>query len=115
MSLKDAIKKFSDSVADLTNLEVTTYTGKLEQVVDATTGQLKWDEFKPSNGKLVLVAATLVRPNQDTVNFRAGEIEHGDLKALTDLHVAAVESAQNGRLAMTKMFSGLLPTGLGTP
>mgnify|MGYP000848289663 FL=1 len=41
MSLKDALKKFTDSIADLSNLEITTYTGKLEQVVDATTGQIK--------------------------------------------------------------------------
>ena len=111
MSAKDAIKKFADSISDLTNLEVTTYTGKLEQVLDASTGQLKWDSFKPSNGKLVLVAATLIRPNLNTVNFRAEEAGPADLKALTDLHQAAVESAQNGRLALLKMFSGLLPTG----
>lgn len=109
MSAKDAIKKFADSISDLTNLEVTTYTGKLEQAIDAGTGQLKWDSFKPSNGKLVLVAATLIRPNLNTVNFRASDVDQGDLKALTDLHQAAVESAQNGRLALVKMLSGLLP------
>lgn len=113
MSLKDTIKKFSDSISDLTNLEVTTYTGKLEQVVDATTGQIKWDEFKPTSGKLVLVAATLVRPNLDTVNFHADKLDQGDLKALLDLHQAAVESAHNGRLALLKAFSGLLPAGGG--
>lgn len=112
MSAKEAIKKFVDSISDLTNLEVTTYTGKLEQVIDAGTGQLRWDSFKPSNGKLVLVAATLIRPNLNTVNFRADDLAQGDLKALTDLHQAAVESAQNGRLALVKIFSGLLPTGI---
>lgn len=111
MSLKDAIKQFTDSVSDLTNLEVTTYTGKLEQAVDANTGQLKWDEFKPTNGKLVLVAATLIRPNLQTVNFRASDVEAADLKALGELHTAAVESAQNGRNALLKMFAGLLPKG----
>ncbi len=114
MSLKDAIKKFTDSVSDLTNLEVTTYSGKLEQAIDASTGQLKWDSFKPNNGKLVLVAATLIRPNMNTVNFRAEALEQGDLKALMELHQAAVESAHNGRLALVKMFAGLVPgAGLG--
>lgn len=113
MSAKDAIKKFADSIQDLTNLEVTTYTGKLEQVIDASTGQLKWDSFKPSNGKLVLVAATLIRPNLNTVNFQASEVDHSDLKSLTELHKAAVESAQNGRIALIKMFSGILPAGSG--
>src|SRR5579883_3033343 len=109
MSLKDVITKFTDSIKDLTNLEVTTYTGQLEQVIDAQTGQIKWDDFKPSNGKLVLAAATLIRPNLDTVNFRAAALDQGDLQALLNLHTAAVESAQNGRLALTKMVTGLIP------
>jgi hypothetical protein len=109
MSLKEAIKKFTESVTDLTNLEITTYTDKLEQVVDATTGQIKWDEFKPTNGKLVLTAATLVRPNFNTVNFRAAEVLSGDLRSLIDLHIAAVASARNGRMALVKMVSGLVP------
>lgn len=116
MSLKDAIIKFTDSIKDLSNLEVTTYSGKLEQLVDPNTGQIRWDEFKPTNGKLVLVAATLIRADLDMVNFRAEALDQGDLKALTDLHMAAVESAQNGRLALARMCAGLIP-GLptGTP
>jgi hypothetical protein len=108
MSLKDAIHRFVDGVSDLTNLEVTTYSGKLEQVIDGKTGQLRWEEFRPGNGQLVLVAATLVRPNHSTVNYRASELEPANLKALTELHAAAVETAQNGRMAMVKMFLGLL-------
>ena len=111
MSLKDAIKKFTDSIVDLSNLEVTTYTGKLEQVVDPTTGHIKWDECKPSSGKLVLVAATLVRPNLSTINFRASDAEPSDVKALIELHIAALDSASNGRAALVKMFQGLLPIG----
>lgn len=116
MSLKEAIIKFTDSVKDLTNLEVTTYSGTLEQLVDPSTGQIRWDDFRPTNGKLVLVAATLVRANFNMVNFRTSAIEQGDLKALLDLHLAAVESAQNGRLALARMFAGLLPSQPpGTP
>jgi hypothetical protein len=114
MSLKEALQKFTDGIVDLTNLEVTTYTGKLEQAVDATTGQLNWDEFKPSSGKLVLAAATLVRPNLNTVNFRAAEVEQGDLQTLLALHTAAVESARNGRMALLKMFAGLVPSISGS-
>lgn len=110
MSLKDALKKLADGVADLSNLEVTTYTGKLEQVVDTNTGLIKWEELKPTNGQLVLAAATLVRPNLNTVNFRAQEIEHGDQKALLDLHTAAVDSARTGRMALLKLFSGWVPS-----
>lgn len=114
MSLKDAVKKFTESIGDLTNLEVTTYTGKAEEIFDAKSGEIRWDEFKPTSGKLVLVAATLVRPNLNTVNFRAGEVDQGDLKALIDLHMAAVASARDGRIAFVKMFSGLLPAIPGT-
>ena len=60
MSAKETLHKFLDSVTDLTSLEVTTYTGKLSQVIDAGTGKLQWDAFRP-DGALVLVAATLIR------------------------------------------------------
>jgi hypothetical protein len=109
MGLKEAIHKFTESITELTDLEVLTYTGKLEQVVDATTGKIKWDELKPTSGKLVLAAATLVRPNFNTVNFQAEEAQPGDLKAVIDLHIGAVASARNGRMALVKMFSGLIP------
>lgn len=114
MSLKDAIKKFTDSVNDLSSLEVLTYTGKLEQLIDASTGQINWEEFKPKSGKLTLVAATLIRADHDMINFRAGEVEQGDLKSLLELHSAALESAQNGRLALIKMFSSLVGAPVGS-
>jgi len=44
------------------------------------------------------------------VNFRAQEIEHGDQKALLDLHTAAVDSARTGRMALLKLFSGWVPS-----
>lgn len=113
MSLRDAIQKFTDSIQDLTNLEVTTYTGKLEQLADPATGQIRWDELKPGSGKLVLAAATLVRPNASTVNFRATQIEAGDVAAILELHAAAVDSARSGRLALVKLFSGLVPARAG--
>src|SRR5687767_1878491 len=103
MGLKEAIKKFTDGITELTDLEVTTYTGKLEQAVDAATGKIRWDEFKPTSGKLVLAAATLVRPNFNTVNFRSEEVQAGDMKAIIELHMAAVASARNGRMALVKM------------
>lgn len=111
MSAKDFIQKFIDGISDTVNLEVYTYTGKLEQAVDAETGEIQWDSFKPTSGELVLVAATLVRPNLHTVNYRAEKLEQGDLAALTELHMAAVESARNGRLALVKMLAGLVSAG----
>lgn len=113
MSLKDAIKKLADGIVDLSELEVTTYTGRLEAVVDGASGRIRWEDIRPGSGKVVLAAATLVRPNLDTVNFRATEVEGANLAALFELHVAAVESARNGRMALLKMFSGMLPPGAG--
>ncbi|MFO0591035.1 MAG: hypothetical protein U0441_26055 [Polyangiaceae bacterium] len=110
MSLKDTLKKFTDGIADITNLEVTTYTGTLEQAVNKETGKIRWEDFKPDSGELVLVAATLVRPNHDTVNFRAQEAEHGQLSALFELHAAATESATAGRVTLVKMLLGLRGT-----
>jgi hypothetical protein len=110
MSAKETLHKFLESVTDLTSLEVTTYTGKLSQVIDAGTGKLQWDAFRP-DGALVLVAATLIRPNLHTVNFRAEGLDRGELEALTALHRAAVESAQGGRLALARMLLELVSSG----
>lgn len=111
MSAKEAVREFFDAISDLTSLEVTTYTGTLAEAVDAETGQIQWDSFKPTEGKLVLAAATLIRPNLHTVNFQAESLEKGDLEALQKLHMAAVESAQKNRLALAKMLAGMFPTG----
>lgn len=110
MSFKDAIAKFTDEVKDLSTLQVTTYTGSLEQVI-GEGGEIKWDAFHPTNGKLVLAAATLIKADFDTVNFRSGDASLDNRADLLALHQAAVESAQSGRLALVKMFAGLI--GLG--
>jgi hypothetical protein len=110
MSLKDAVAQFTESVVDLTELEVTTYTGTLEEAIDAKTGKIRWDDFRPTGGKLVLAAATRVRPNFETINYCAADMGSADMQALLAIHNAAVESAKSGRLALVKMFSGLLPT-----
>ncbi len=107
MSLKEAVGKFAESVKDLSSLEVTTYTGSLEQVI-TESGEIDWESFKPTGGKVVLAAATQVKADYDTVNFRSGDPELTNLGDLLELHAAAIESAQNGRLAIGKMFSGPL-------
>ncbi|MEZ4449615.1 MAG: hypothetical protein R3B09_09050 [Nannocystaceae bacterium] len=109
MGLKDAVAKFTEKVEDLTTLEVTTYTGSLEQAIDPQTGAINWSAFKPTQGALTMVAATRIAADFDTVNFRASGAAADD--DLIRLHQAACESAQSGRLALIKMFSGAL--GLG--
>lgn len=107
MSLKEAIGNFTDSIKDLSSLEVLTYTGSLEQVI-TESGEIDWASFKPTGGKVVLAAATQIKADYDTVNFRSGDPELSNLGDLLELHSAAIESAQNGRLAIVKLFSGLL-------
>jgi len=107
MSLKEVVGQFTDSIKDLSSLEVLTYTGSLEQVI-TESGEIDWASFKPTGGKVVLAAATRVSADYDTVNFRSGDPDLGNLSELLELHSAAIESAQNGRLAIVKMFSGLL-------
>lgn len=107
MGLKEAVGKFSDSVKDLTTLKVTTYTGSLEQAL-TESGELNWDAFKPTNGKLVLAAATQVAADYDTVNFQSNDASLDNLGELLQLHQAAMESALSSRTALIKMFTGLL-------
>ncbi len=107
MSLKSALNELSNAVKDLATLEVSTYTGTLEQAVDPQTGELNWDAFKPK-GDLTLVASTRVNADYDTVNFRASDTDGEKLQELLQLHKTAVESAQNGRLAIINMFKSAL-------
>lgn len=107
MSLSDAINKFAAKIEDLTTLEVTTYTGTLSQAL-TDGGEIDWDKFKPSSGELLMVAATRISADFDTVNFRAQMATNDQLKDLLLVHQAAVETAQNGRLGLLKMFTNKL-------
>ncbi|MEZ4384710.1 MAG: hypothetical protein R3A79_25500 [Nannocystaceae bacterium] len=107
MGLKEAVNKFTDSVKDLSTLRVTTYTGSLEQAI-TEAGEINWDAFKPTNGKLVLAAATQIDADYDTTNFQSSDAAIANLDELLELHKAAIESALGGRTALVKMFTGLL-------
>ncbi len=109
MSLTDAVEKFNNTIQNLSSLEVTTYTGSLSQIIDSNTGEIDWDKFKPNSGELVLVAATRIQADYDTISFLANDAENiGDIDRLLELHQGAVESAQAGRLALLHLFPGLL-------
>jgi hypothetical protein len=108
MGLKEAVNNFAEKIEDLSSLEVLTYTGTLEQAIDPKTGAIDWDAFKPTRGALVLAAATRVSADQDTINFRASDAGRAGFTELLALHQAAVESAQNGRVALLRLFRGLV-------
>jgi len=108
MGLKDALKKFSDEVKDLSTLTVTTYTGTLTQAIDAETGEINWDKFRPDSGELKMIAATQIKADYDTVNFRAAAAEGDNVAEMILVHQAAVETAQNGRASLLKLLSGTL-------
>ncbi len=102
--LRKALRDLGEAIEDLTSLEVYTYTGTLTE--DLISGQsLNWDEFKPG-GKLTLAAATRINADFDTINFQANNQDIDNLQALTKVHEAAVETAQNGRLAIINAFKG---------
>lgn len=113
MGLKEAVANFAAKIEDLSTLEVLTYTGKLEHVLDPTTGEIDWKHFKPSSGALTLAAATRVHADQDIINFRASGVAGEDWQELVALHKAAVESAQAGRVALLSVFRGALDPGAG--
>lgn len=110
MGIKQAIESFEAAVDDLTTLEITTYTGTLAEVVDEDTGKINWTKFRPNSGVVLLAAATRVEPDFDTVNFRANHAGIDDLDGLYELHRAAVESAQAGRIALLELFKGVIAT-----
>lgn len=108
MSLKEAVEKFVQGVEDLAVLEITTYTGTLEQAIGENTGQIDWSKFTPTSGTLILGAATRISPDLDMVNFRANHTDIDDPETLYKLHQSAVESAINGRMALLQLFKGVI-------
>lgn len=108
---KEALENLANGVEDLTSLEVFTYTGEVNAVLNKEGDGIAWDELfsksKANEGTLQLVAATRVQFDGDTQNFQTS----GNVARLTEMLQVHEQSVNNSRLArqsLVQFFSGNL-------
>ena len=102
-------KKLGEGVADLSELNVNTFTGGIGGVVDkASEGSvLDWDKLladAKASGKVKLVAAVKIKFDGDSDSYYANDIA----KDMLDAHLAAVEAGQKIRAGLVEMFKDVL-------
>ena len=102
-------KKLGDDVADLSELNVNTFTGDISGVVDeASEGSaLDWSRLigaAKASGEVKLVAAARIKFDGDSDTYYADDIA----KDMLDAHLAAVEAGQKIRQGLVAMFRGLV-------
>ena len=106
MSFWDNVK---DTVADITSLEVITFTGKVSAVVkDSEGGSLiNWEaliDLAKEGGEVQLVGATKVELDKDVRQF----LDSTAPQKLIDLHLETVHSSMEARQAFISLISDKL-------
>ena len=103
-------KALGEGIADLSELNVQTFTGNITSVVDNTASGnvLDWAKLikdaSKATGSVKLVACAKIKFDGDSDMFFAEDIPTEVLEA----HVAAVEAGQKVREGLLAMFKGVL-------
>ena len=103
-------KKLGEGVADLSELNVNTFTGDISGVVvdEASKGSvLDWGKLiaaAKASGNVKLIAAVKIKFDGDSDSYYATDIP----KDMLDAHVAAVEAGQKIREGLVEMFKDAL-------
>ncbi len=102
-------KELSSGIADLSELNVQTFTGSLESVVNESAGGsvIDWPKLMAqakTTGKVRLVASTRLKFDGDSDVFFEQDIE----QHLADAHLTAVEAGQQVRQGLLAMFRDIL-------
>lgn len=110
-SLKKILNGLKDGFEDLTTVQVLTFTGDIDQVLDKKQNEdrtIKWDDLRKLKGELMgkveLAAATQIDLDYDIVNFRATSLDED----LRKLHDEAVKTSLESRRAFLEMFTSTL-------
>lgn len=107
--MANVFKKLEDGIADLTELNVQTFSGDLASVVDGSNSGsvIDWTKLlkdAKTSGKVKLKASTKIKFDGDSDAFFADDISGDMLKA----HMTAIESGQKVREGLIAMFKGAL-------
>lgn len=106
-TFKEALQGLANATADLTTLEVFTYTGDVSSVLTPDGNGIEWSQLftkaKANTGTLKLVAATQVLFDGDTHNFQTSEkLER--LDAMLQLHEQSVQNSRLARQSLIQFF-----------
>ena len=103
-------QKLKDGIADLSELNVQTFSGDISSVIDTTTSGtvLDWAKLikdaSKATGKVKLVASANIKFDGDSDTFFADDIPPDMLKA----HLTAIEAGQKVREGLLAMFKDVL-------
>lgn len=102
-------KKLGEGIADLSELNVQTFSGDITSVIDKTNGGsvIDWTKLLKdarTSGKVRLVASAKIKFDGDSDTFFAEDIAPDML----DAHLVAVEAGQKVREGLLSMFKDIL-------
>jgi hypothetical protein len=106
-TFKESLQGLASATANLSSLQVFTYSGDVNAVLTPDGGGIDWDQLftksKATNGTLKLVAATKVQFDGDTYNFQTSEkLER--LDALLEIHEKSVTNSRLARQSLIQFF-----------
>jgi hypothetical protein len=106
-TFKEALQGLANATADLSSLQVYTYSGDVNAVLNSDGNGIAWDQLftksKVTNGTLKLVAATKVQFDGDTYNFQTSEKLDG-LDTLLQIHEQSVQNSRMARQSLIQFF-----------
>lgn len=102
-------KKLGEGIADLSELNVQTFTGDLTAVIDKPTSgnMIDWTKLlkeAKTTGKVKLVASARIKFDGDSDTYFAEDISSDIL----DAHLVAVEAGQKVREGLLNIFKDIL-------
>lgn len=102
-------KKLGEGIADLSELNVQTFSGDITAVLDKNTSGnvIDWTKLlkeAKAAGKVKLIAAARIQFDGDSDNYFAEDIPADMLEA----HLTAVEAGQSVREGLIAMFKDIL-------
>ena len=102
-------KKLGEGIADLSELNVQTFSGDLTSVIDksASGSVIDWTKLlkdAKTTGKVKLVASAKIKFDGDSDTFFAEDISPDML----DAHLVAIEAGQKVREGLLSMFKDIL-------
>lgn len=106
-TFKEALQGLANATANLTSLQVFTYSGDVHSILTPDGGGIDWDQLftksKATNGTLKLVAATKVLFDGDTYNYQTSEKLDG-LSGMLEIHEKSVTNSRLARQALIQFF-----------
>jgi len=115
MSVSNLFKKLGPGIADLSELNVQSFTGDLKSAVATKKGEgsvVDWKNLMTkatTTGEVSLVASTQIEFDGDASTF----YQTGATESMRTAHTQAVQAAHNYRIGLLKLFKKELDAIVG--